>query len=291
MINADAALYRAKAETRGMAMFFEPEMSARLHERYALQEDLRSAIDRGELLLHYQPQVKMSGETIGFEALARWQCPKRGMVPPGTFIPIAEESSLIISVGEWVLREACREAASWPQPLTIAVNISPIQFRHGDLPRLIHSILLESGLAPARLELEITESVMINDFSRAVSILNQLKSLGIKIAMDDFGTGYSSLSYLQSFRCDKIKIDRVFICDLEDNYHSRSIVRAVIGLGQSLDLPILAEGVETEAQHTFLVKEGCDEVQGYLTGRPLPIADYAGVVGRKLIAAALARAV
>jgi EAL domain-containing protein (putative c-di-GMP-specific phosphodiesterase class I) len=291
MINADAALYRAKAETRGMAMFFEPEMSARLHERYALQEDLRSAIDRGELLLHYQPQVKMSGETIGFEALARWQCPKRGMVPPGTFIPIAEESSLIISVGEWVLREACREAASWPRPLTIAVNISPIQFRHGDLPRLIHSILLETGLAPARLELEITESVMINDFSRAVSILNQLKSLGVKIAMDDFGTGYSSLSYLQSFRCDKIKIDRVFICDLEDNYHSRSIVRAVIGLGQSLDLPILAEGVETEAQQTFLVKEGCDEVQGYLTGRPLPIADYAGVVGRKLIAAALARAV
>ena len=284
LTNADAALYRAKAETRGMAMFFEPEMSARLHERYALQEDLRSAIDRGELLLHYQPQVKMSGETIGFEALARWQCPKRGMVPPGTFIPIAEESSLIISVGEWVLREACREAASWPQPLTIAVNISPIQFRHGDLPRLIHSILLETGLAPARLELEITESVMINDFSRAVSILNRLKSLGVKIAMDDFGTGYSSLSYLQSFRCDKIKIDRVFICDLENNHHSRAIVRAVIGLGQSLDLPILAEGVETEAQHAFLVQEGCDEVQGYLTGRPLPIADYAKLVGRQAIA-------
>jgi len=206
------------------------------------------------------------------------------MVPPGTFIPIAEESSLIISVGEWVLREACREAASWPRPLTIAVNISPIQFRHGDLPRLIHSILLETGLAPARLELEITESVMINDFSRAVSILNQLKSLGVKIAMDDFGTGYSSLSYLQSFRCDKIKIDRVFICDLEDNYHSRSIVRAVIGLGRSLDVPILAEGVETEAQHAFLVQEGCDEVQGYLTGGPFPIADYAKLVGRQAIA-------
>ena len=284
MTNADAALYRAKAETRGMALFFEPEMSARLRERRALQEDLRSAIDRGELLLHYQPQMKMSGETIGFEALARWQCPKRGMVPPGTFIPIAEESSLIISVGEWVLREACREAASWPQPLTIAVNISPIQFRHGDLPRLVHSILLETGLAPGRLELEITESVMINDFSRAVSILNRLKSLGVKIAMDDFGTGYSSLSYLQSFSCDKIKIDRIFICDLENNHHSRAIVRAVIGLGQSLDLPILAEGVETEAQHAFLVQEGCDEVQGYLTGRPLPIADYAKLVGRQTIA-------
>ena len=218
MVNADAALYRAKAEMRGTALFFEPEMGARLRERHALQEDLRSAIDRGELLLHYQPQMKMSGETIGFEALVRWQCPKRGMVSPGTFIPIAEESSLIIPIGEWVLREACREAASWPQPLTIAVNISPIQFRQGDLPRLVHSILLETGLAPGRLELEITESVMINDFSRAVSILNRLKSLGVKIAMDDFGTGYSSLSYLHSFRCDKIKIDRVFICDLEHNH-------------------------------------------------------------------------
>jgi diguanylate cyclase (GGDEF)-like protein/PAS domain S-box-containing protein len=283
MTNADAALYRAKVETRGTALFFEPEMGARLRERHAMQEDLRSAIDRGELLLHYQPQMKMSGETIGFEALVRWQCPKRGMVSPGTFIPLAEESSLIIPVGEWVLREACREAASWPQPLTIAVNISPIQFHNGDLPRLVHSILLETGLAPGRLELEVTESVMINDFSRAVSILNRLKSLGVRIAMDDFGTGYSSLSYLQSFRFEKIKIDRIFICDLEHNYHSRAIVHAVIGLGQSLNLPILAEGVETEAQHAYLLQEGCDEVQGYLTGRPLPIADYAKLVGRRAI--------
>jgi EAL domain-containing protein (putative c-di-GMP-specific phosphodiesterase class I) len=284
MVNADAALYRAKAEMRGSALFFEPEMGVRLRERSALQEDLQSAIDRGELLLHYQPQMEMSGEAIGLEALLRWQCPKRGMVSPGTFIPIAEESGLIISVGEWVLREACREAASWPQPLTIAVNISPIQFRQGDLPRLVHSILLETGLAPGRLELEITEGVMINDFSRAVSILNRLKSLGVKIAMDDFGTGFSSLSYLQSFRFDKIKIDRIFICDLETNHHSRAIVHAVIGLGQSLGLPILAEGVETEAQHAFLVQEGCDEMQGYLKGRPLPIADYARLVGRQSIA-------
>jgi len=226
----------------------------------------------------------MSGETIGFEALARWQCPKRGMVSPGTFIPIAEESRLIIPVGEWVLREACREAASWPQPLTIAINISPIQFYNGDLPRLVHTILLETGLAPGRLELEVTESVMISDFSRAVSILNSLKSLGVRIAMDDFGTGYSSLSYLQSFRFDKIKIDRFFISDLENNYHSRAIVRAVIGLGQSLNLPILAEGVETETQHELLAHEGCDEVQGYLTGRPLPIACYPKLVGRQAIA-------
>ena len=284
MVNADATLYRAKAEFRGMALFFEPEMGFRLRERHALQEDLRSAINRGELLLHYQPQKKMSGETIGFEALVRWQCPKRGMVLPGTFIAVAEESNLILPLGEWVLREACREAASWPQPLTIAVNISPIQFRQGDLPRLVHSILLQTGLAPRRLELEITEGVMINDFSRAVSILRRLKSLGIKIAMDDFGTGYSSLSYLQSFSFDKIKIDRVFICDLEHNHHSRAIVRAVVGLGQSLDLPILAEGVETEAQHSLLMKEGCDEVQGYLTGRPLPISDYADLVGLQAVA-------
>jgi diguanylate cyclase (GGDEF)-like protein/PAS domain S-box-containing protein len=284
MTNADTALYRAKTEMRGTALLFEPEMGARLRERRVLQEDLLSAIDRGELLLHYQPQKKMSGEIIGFEALVRWQCPKRGMVAPGTFIPIAEESSLIMSIGEWVLREACREAASWPQPLTIAVNISPIQFRHGDLPRLVHSILLETGLAPSRLELEITEGVMVNDFSRATSILHRLKSLGVRIALDDFGTGYSSLSYLQYFICDKVKIDRIFICDLERNHHSRVVTRAIIGLGRNFDLLIMAEGVETEAQHAFLVQEGCDEVQGFLTGRPLPIADYAKLVGRQAIA-------
>jgi diguanylate cyclase (GGDEF)-like protein len=283
MINADIALYRAKAEARESVLFFEPQMSARLHERRTMEEDLRSALERDELLLHYQPQKKMSGETVGFEALVRWQCPKRGMVSPGVFIPIAEESDLIVRIGEWVLREACREAASWPQPLTIAVNISPIQFRQGDLPRLVLSVLLETGLAPARLELEITESVLIDDFSRAVSILTRLKSLGVRIALDDFGTGYSSLSYLHSFSFDKIKIDRIFIGDLEHSRQSMAIVRAVMGLGHSLGVPILAEGVETDAQYASLVQEGCDEVQGYLTGRPLPIADYAKLVGREAI--------
>jgi diguanylate cyclase (GGDEF)-like protein len=283
MINADAALYRAKAEFRGTALFYQVELGSRLRERIALQEDLRSAIERGELLLHYQPQVRLTGETIGFESLVRWQCPKRGMVSPAAFIPLAEESSLIITIGEWVLREACREAASWPQPLTIAVNVSPIQFRNGDLPNMVHTILLETGLAPGRLELEITEGVLIDDFSRAISILNRLKSLGVKIAMDDFGTGYSSLSYLQAFRYDKIKIDRVFISNLETDHQSRAIVRAVIGLGKSLNTPIMAEGVETQAQHAFLLQEGCDEVQGYLTGRPLPIADYAKLVGRQAV--------
>jgi len=284
MINADIALYRAKAEALGSVLFFEPQMSARLHERRTLEEDLRSAIGRDELFLHYQPQKKISGETIGLEALVRWQCQKRGMVSPGVFIPIAEESNLIVEIGERVLRDACREAASWQHPLTIAVNISPIQFRQGDLPKLVHSVLLETGLAPARLELEITEGVLIDDFSRAVSILARLKSLGVRIALDDFGTGYSSLSHLHSFSFDKIKIDRAFIGDLEYSRHSMAIVRAVIGLGHSLDVPILAEGVETDAQHASLMREGCDEVQGYLTGRPLPIADYAKLVGRQAIA-------
>jgi diguanylate cyclase (GGDEF)-like protein len=289
--NADAALYRAKAENPGSFQFFEAEMAARLRERAALQTDLKSAIEHNELRLHYQPQLKMTGEITGFEALARWDSPKRGMVSPGAFIPLAEESSLILLIGEWVLREACREAASWDKPLMVAINVSPIQFRHGDLPGLVHSVLLETGLAPARLELEITEGVLIDDFSHAVSTLRRLKSLGVQIALDDFGTGYSSLSYLHAFPFDKIKIDRTFISDLESNRHSIAIVRAVISLSRSLNIPILAEGVETQAQHAFLAQEGCVEVQGYLTGRPLEIAKYAGVVGRKEIATTYARAV
>ncbi len=279
MANADAALYQAKAAPQTSLMFFQPEMGAQLQERHNLQLDLRQAIAQGELLLHYQPQFHIAGEVIGFEALARWQSPTRGMVPPSTFIPIAEESGLIIPLGEWALREACREAAAWAEPLVIAVNVSPIQFHHGDLPGLVHAILLETGLAPARLELEITEGVLINDFSRAVSILRRLKALGVQIALDDFGTGYSSLSYLHAFAFDKIKIDRAFISDLEHNHHSMAIVRAVIGLGHSLQIPILAEGVETEYQHGFLVTAGCDQIQGYLAGRPFPIERYAELTG------------
>jgi diguanylate cyclase (GGDEF)-like protein len=278
MINADAALYRAKAEPQTLIRFFEPEMGIKLQERHDLQRDLRLAIDRGELQLHYQPQVRMTGEIVGFEALARWQCAKRGMVSPGTFIPIAEEYGLIGRLGEWALREACREAASWTQPLTVCVNVSPIQFHNGDLAGLVHMVLLESGLAPGRLELEITEGVLINDFSRAVSILCQLKSLGVQIALDDFGTGYSSLSYLHSFAFDKIKIDRAFISDLDQNRHSLAIVRAVIGLGHSLGVPVLAEGVETEKQRRFLTNEGCDQLQGYLIGRPLAIMNYDALI-------------
>ena len=278
--NADAALYRAKADGRGTVRFFEPEMDTQLRERRAMQQELRSAIANGQLSLHYQPLAEAGGDIIGFEALARWNHPTRGTVPPDVFIPIAEESSLIISMGEWILREACREAASWPKPLHIAVNLSPVQFRHGDLAQVIHGILLETGLAPGRLEIEITESVLIGDFSRAVSVLRRLKSLGVRISMDDFGTGYSSLSYLQSFPFDKIKIDRAFISNVERNNQSASIVRAVIGLGRGLKVPVVAEGVETREQLDFLLQEECDEVQGFLLGRPRPIADYAEILGR-----------
>jgi diguanylate cyclase (GGDEF)-like protein/PAS domain S-box-containing protein len=278
--NADAALYQAKSEVRGSVRFFEEKLGSRLRERRELQTDLRSAPDRGDLLLHYQPQKTIAfGKVVGFEALARWHCPKRGWVSPETFIPIAEQSTQIIALGEWILREACKEAASWPNPLRVAVNISPVQFHHGDLAKLVHSILLETGLKPDRLELEITEGVLIDDFSRAVSILRKLKVLGVHIALDDFGSGYSSLSYLHAFPFEKIKIDRVFVGDLENNHHSMAIVRAIVTLGHSLNIPVLAEGVENQSQLSFLAQEGCDEVQGYFTGKPQPIDTYADLVG------------
>jgi len=283
LANADATLYRAKAEGRGSVRFFEAEMDKRLRERRALQHDLRSALERDEITLHYQPLARIGGEITGFEALAGWQHPKKGLVPPNTFIPLAEETGLIMPLGEWILRNACHEAASWPRPLQIAINLSPIQFQQGDLAGLAHAVLLETGLAPSRLELEITEGVLIGDFSRAVSVLRRLKALGIRIAMDDFGTGYSSLSYLQSFPFDKIKIDRTFIANLNRNPQSSAIIRAVIGLGHGLDLPVVAEGVETQEQIAFLTREACDEAQGFLLGAPCPIEDYAELVGRKSI--------
>ena len=277
--NADAALSRAKAEARGSIRFFEPSMDQELREKRALQQDLRNAIAREELAIHYQPQAHIAGDVTGFEALTRWHHPRHGLVPPSTFIPLAEESGIIMALGEWVLRGACREAASWPRPLSIAVNLSPVQFQHGDLPSLVHQILLETGLPPARLELEITEGVLIGDFTRALAILRRLKNLGVRIAMDDFGTGYSSLSYLQSFPFDKIKIDQAFVANLSHSQQAATIIRAVIALGRGLDLPVVAEGVETEAQLKFLTEESCNEIQGYLVGRPRPIADYADVVG------------
>jgi diguanylate cyclase (GGDEF)-like protein/PAS domain S-box-containing protein len=285
LANAGAALFRAKAKSRGSISVYEPEMDQQIRDRRVLHQDLSLAIKNGELSLHYQPQAA-SGQTvacsevIGFEALARWLHPIRGFVPPGDFIPLAEESGLIVEMGEWILREACREAASWSKPLQIAVNLSPAQFMHGDLVSLVHSILLETGLTPGRLELEITEGVLIEDFDRGLALLRRLKALGVRISMDDFGSGYSSLSYLQAFPFDKIKIDRAFVINLGRNPQSAAIVRAVIGLGHGLEMSIVAEGVETQEQLGFLADEGCDAVQGYFLGKPAPIGQYAALVGR-----------
>ena len=249
--NADAALFRAKAEARGSVRFFELSMDKQLRERRALQNDLRNAVGRGEFELHYQPQAHIGGEITGFEALVRWHHPHLGLIAPGTFIPLAEETGVIVALGEWILRTACREAASWPKPLRIAINLSPVQFQRGDLAKLVHEVLLETGLSASRLELEITEGVLIGDFPGTVSTLRRLKNLGVRIAMDDFGTGYSSLSYLQSFPFDKIKIDQSFIANLGRSQQAATIIRAVIALGRGLDLPVVAEGVETAEQLGF----------------------------------------
>ena len=282
LVNGDAALSRAKRDGHGSLRFFEAEMDKQQRERRALQHELGSAIEHDQLKLFYQPQARMDGGIIGFEALLRWEHPTRGRVAPNVFIPLAEDSGMIVPIGEWVLREACREAASWSQPLAVAVNLSPVQFHYSDLPALVLSILVETGLPPHRLELEITEGVLMNDFARAITILRQLKSLGVSIAMDDFGTGYSSLRYLQAFPFDKIKIDKSFVDELGHNMQSQAIIRAVIGLAHGLALPVLAEGVETADQLEFLKRERCDEIQGYLIGRPQPIEIYSAIVGGPL---------
>jgi diguanylate cyclase (GGDEF)-like protein/PAS domain S-box-containing protein len=284
LANAGAALFRAKAHSRGSINLFEPQMDQQIRDRRVLHQDLSAAIRNGELSLHYQPQARASRDeadrdVIGFEALARWNHPARGNVPPGDFIPLAEESGLIVEMGQWILREACREAASWPKPLQVAVNLSPAQFMHGDLVSFVHSILLETGLSPGRLELEITEGVLIEDFDRGLGLLRRLKALGVRISMDDFGSGYSSLTYLQAFPFDKIKIDRAFVMNLGRTPQSAAIIRAVIGLGHGLEVSIVAEGVETDEQLCFLADEHCDVVQGYFIGRPAPIAQYGLLVG------------
>ncbi len=276
--NADAALYRAKSDGRHMVCFFEPEMDRHLRERYSLQHDLRSAIAARRAAICTISRRPRS--MVRCSASKRWcagSIPKRGVVPPGTFIPLAEQNGMIVEIGEWTLRQACREAASWQNPLQISVNLSPVQFRYGDLPNLIHEVLLETGLTPGRLELEITEGVLINNSSRALSILRRMKALGVKIAMDDFGTGYASLSSLQSFPFDKIKIDRSFVSGVDSNQQSAAIVRAVVGLSNALHMPVIAEGVETESERRFLMREGCGEVQGYLIGRPELISAYSNL--------------
>ncbi|MDF2116340.1 EAL domain-containing protein [Roseiarcaceae bacterium H3SJ34-1] len=278
--HADAALYTAKADKSGVTRFFEPAMDTRFRKRHVLQQELRLAIARNEFVLHYQPIAKIDGSIVGFEALVRWHHPERGIVQPSEFIPLAEETGLVAPIGEWVLREACREAASWDKPLQIAVNASAVQLKHGNFAALVESVVQRSGLSARRLEIEITEGVLLTDSAVALRNLHQLKEIGVNIAMDDFGTGYSSLSYLQSFPFDKIKIDRSFVANLPGNAQSAAIVRAVIGLGHGLNLPIIAEGVETHKQLAFLAREGCDEIQGYLIGRPEAIESYRMLTGK-----------
>jgi predicted signal transduction protein with EAL and GGDEF domain len=266
---ADTALYRAKSEGRGTYRFFEARMGVEVRERRLLEHDLRHAVARGEMQLVYQPQTDVgSGAVIGFEALLRWKHPERGYVSPALFIPIAEESDAILQIGEWVLREACREAASWPNPLSVAVNVSAVQILTPHFVQLVHEVLFQTGLKSERLEVEITETALIRDPSRAQSNLRQLKALGVRIAMDDFGTGYSSLSNLRTYPFDKIKIDSSFIRAVDANDQTAAIVRSVLGLGRGLGLPVLAEGVESEEELRFLASEQCQAAQGYLMGRP-----------------------
>ncbi len=273
--HADTALYRAKNEGRGTYRFFEASMGAAVRDRRLLEHDLRNAIARGELSLVYQPQKDIAtGRIIGFEALLRWKHATRGAISPAEFIPIAEDSGAILAIGEWVLRTACREAATWTEPLTVAVNVSAVQIHNANFAHLIHEILFETGLPPTRLELEITETALVRDLNRALATLRRIKMLGVRIAMDDFGTGYSSLSNLRAFPFDKIKIDGSFIKSVNANDQAAAIVRSVLGLGRALSLPVLAEGVETRAEFEFLEGERCDEAQGYLLGRPGDIEGF-----------------
>ena len=278
LTHADTALYRAKSEGRNTYRFFEANMGTEVRQRRLLEHDLRLAIARAEMRLVYQPQGDIENHTItGFEALLRWEHPARGAVSPAVFIPIAEETGAILEIGSWVMKTACREAAGWTKPLTIAVNVSAVQLYHTEFARELHQTLLETGLPPRRLEIEITETALVRDFDRALATLRQIKALGVRIAMDDFGTGYSSLSNLRAFPFDKIKIDGSFIRQVNNNDQAATIVRAVLGLGRGLGLPVLAEGVETDAELKFLQHERCDEAQGYLLGRPAAIATFRGL--------------
>lgn len=273
---ADLALYGAKTGGRGTYRFFEQEMHARMTARRNLELDLRKALVLGEFELHYQPLVNLARNKIsGCEALVRWRHPQRGLVSPAEFIPIAEEIGLITRLGEWVIRTACAEAATWPDDVKVAVNVSPVQFKNQNVAQIVISALAATGLPAQRLEIEITEAILMQHTETTLATLHQLRELGVRIAMDDFGTGYSSLSYLRSFPFDKIKIDQSFIRDLSDQGESAAIVRAVTSLATSLHMSTTAEGIETEQQCEIAKASGCTEMQGYLFSRPRPAKDLA----------------
>jgi diguanylate cyclase (GGDEF)-like protein/PAS domain S-box-containing protein len=277
--NADMALSRAKNDFRGTFSFFEAEMDARAQVRRKIELDLRDAIQNEQLQPHYQPLVDLStGRITGFEALVRWPHPERGMISPGEFIPVAEETGLINPLGGLMLRRACMDAALWPDDVRVAVNLSPLQFRTGNLLALVMDALKHSGLPARRLELEITETLLLEKSSQVLATLHALRALGVRISMDDFGTGYSSLSYLRSFPFDKIKIDQSFVRDLGSNREAQAIVRSIISLGMGLGVTITAEGVETEAELSCLRTEGCHEGQGFLFSRARPNAEIVGLL-------------
>lgn len=276
---ADIALYRAKDAGRSTYRFFQPDMEAKSEVRHTLEEDLRIAIHSNQLRLHYQPQVCLdSGQIIGFEALLRWHHPRFGHMPPGEVIALAEETGLIMPLGYWALQQACADATTWPEPIRVSVNISAVQFSHTNLVDLVSDALKLSGLAANRLDLEITESIVMADSKATIAKLRKLRRLGVHLSMDDFGTGYSSLHRLRHLPFDHLKVDRSFIQELAGNPDDIAIVQAIVALGQNLGMQIIAEGVETDAQLAQLRKEGCDMAQGFFFGRPIPATE----IGRQL---------
>jgi diguanylate cyclase (GGDEF)-like protein len=277
--NAKLAMHRGKSRRRGLICRYHREMDDHARARRALARDLQTATERGELELHYQLQTTLGdGKICGSEALMRWRHPKRGLVSPAEFIPLAEESEAIVAMGEWALRTACHDAADGKLPGTVAVNLSPVQFGRDDLAETIHGILLQTGLSPRRLEVEVTESTIMSDQTRGLHILRKLKAMGISVAMDDFGTGHSSLATLHAFPFDKIKLDQSFVKRLPGDGAAAAIVRTVLALGESLGIPVLAEGIETEAQWQFLAREGCAKGQGYLFAKPMSLAQLPAAI-------------
>jgi diguanylate cyclase (GGDEF)-like protein/PAS domain S-box-containing protein len=287
--HADLALYGAKSEGRGTYRYFEPEMNIRMKRRRALEFDMRKALSGGEFRLHYQPLVNLKSRAIvGCEALLRWQHPQRGLISPAEFIPVAEETGMINAIGAWVLRQACAEAANWPADIKVAVNVSPLQFRNQNLTQTVVNSLAASRLAADRLEIEVTESVLMQNNDATLAVLHQLRALGIQISLDDFGTGYSSLSYLRSFPFNKIKIDRSFINDLTGGADGLAMVRAILNLADSLKMTTTAEGVETAEQEVILREAGCAEMQGYVFSRPVPASEISALLrgGTRITSAA-----
>jgi diguanylate cyclase (GGDEF)-like protein len=281
--NADMAMYDAKEKGRNNFQFFKAEMNQKMVERQTLEASLRCALERNEFLLHYQPKVNLgSGEITSVEALIRWQHPERGLVPPGQFVPIAEDCGLILKMGRWVLREACRQVRAWQleglPPISVAVNVSAAEFRSKDFVESVRATLSESGLDPHYLELELTEGVLMDDAEFTSSVLKELKGMGVHLAVDDFGTGYSSLSYLRKFPIDVLKIDRSFVTQITADSDDSTIVNAIINMGKSLKYLVVAEGIETQEQRAYLQSRHCEEGQGYLFSKPLPVAQFAALL-------------